>query len=268
MTGPRIFSFGGGVQSTAALVLAARGELDFPTFAYANVGDDHEPETLDYVREVAVPFAASHEIELVEVTRGGMNPTILAKLDRSHRTIGIPMRMDRTGAPGRRGCTFDYKITPLVRLARERGATREAPAIVGLGITVDEIQRVRSAVDPKTPIQRREYPLVELGLTRQDCLNVISSSGLPTPPKSACYFCPFHSLSQWRELRLKSRPQFDAAADLERRMQERRAALGLDPVWLTDLGARHRIRLDELVDHDQLTLDENVDNCDEGLCFT
>ena len=28
----RFFSYGGGVQSTAALVLAARGEIDFPTF--------------------------------------------------------------------------------------------------------------------------------------------------------------------------------------------------------------------------------------------
>lgn len=61
----RFFSYGGGVQSTAALVLAARGEIDFPTFVMANVGDDSEhPDTLAYVRDVAMPYAEAHGIEL------------------------------------------------------------------------------------------------------------------------------------------------------------------------------------------------------------
>lgn len=38
----RVFSFGGGVQSTAALVLAAQGEIDFTAFIFANVGADSE----------------------------------------------------------------------------------------------------------------------------------------------------------------------------------------------------------------------------------
>ena len=43
MTGTlRTFSFGGGWQTTAALVLAARAELDFRTFLFANVGEDSE----------------------------------------------------------------------------------------------------------------------------------------------------------------------------------------------------------------------------------
>lgn len=36
----RVFSYGGGVQSTAALVLAAQGKIDYPTFLFCNVGDD------------------------------------------------------------------------------------------------------------------------------------------------------------------------------------------------------------------------------------
>jgi hypothetical protein len=38
----RFFSYGGGVQSTAALVLAAQGKIDYPVFLFANVGDDSE----------------------------------------------------------------------------------------------------------------------------------------------------------------------------------------------------------------------------------
>jgi hypothetical protein len=38
----RAISYGGGVQSTALLVLAARREIDFPLAIFANVGDDSE----------------------------------------------------------------------------------------------------------------------------------------------------------------------------------------------------------------------------------
>lgn len=34
----RLISLGGGVQSTALVVLAARGEIDFPIAIFANVG--------------------------------------------------------------------------------------------------------------------------------------------------------------------------------------------------------------------------------------
>ena len=47
----RVISYGGGVQSPALLVMAARGELGKVDAAlFCNVGDDSEhPETLEYV---------------------------------------------------------------------------------------------------------------------------------------------------------------------------------------------------------------------------
>ena len=38
----RAVSYGGGVQSTALLVLAAERKIDFPLFVFANVGDRAE----------------------------------------------------------------------------------------------------------------------------------------------------------------------------------------------------------------------------------
>lgn len=38
----RSVSYGGGVQSTALLVLAAQRRIDYPLFLFANVGDDSE----------------------------------------------------------------------------------------------------------------------------------------------------------------------------------------------------------------------------------
>jgi hypothetical protein len=57
----RIFSYGGGVQSNAVLVLQATGQLPEPYdyFVFANVGNDSEnPDTLHYLEAVAKPYAA------------------------------------------------------------------------------------------------------------------------------------------------------------------------------------------------------------------
>src|SRR5215472_3739301 len=105
----KVFSFGGGVQSMAALVLAARGVIDYNLFLFANTGDDSEnPDTLSYVREVALPFAAQHGLHLIELRRPGA--TLYQQITRPGNTYaGIPMRLSN-GKPGRRACTADFKV--------------------------------------------------------------------------------------------------------------------------------------------------------------
>jgi 3'-phosphoadenosine 5'-phosphosulfate sulfotransferase (PAPS reductase)/FAD synthetase len=181
----RAFSYGGGVQSTAALVLAAQGRIDFPLFLFANVGEDSEnPATLRYVAECAKPYAAAHGIELVEVRkqrRMGEADTIVSWLDRTPRSIGIPMRM-ANGAPGNRSCTEQFKINPIRKELRRRGATRSLPAVLGMGISTDEWSRMRT--DKPGSVTRVAYPLIDLGLSRADCVSVIEGAGLPVPPKA------------------------------------------------------------------------------------
>ena len=64
----RVFSFGGGVQSTAALVLAAQGKIDYKTFLFADTGDEH-PDTYDYLNNVHIPYAESHGLEVLTLKR-------------------------------------------------------------------------------------------------------------------------------------------------------------------------------------------------------
>ena len=45
-----------------------------------------------------------------------------------------------------------------------------------------------------------EYPLIEAKMRREDCVKLIEDEGLPVPPKSGCYFCPFNSDRRWAEL--------------------------------------------------------------------
>src|SRR2546421_7635546 len=123
----KVFSYGGGVQSTAALVLAATGRIDYRTFLFCNVGEDSEhPDTLRYVRAVAMPYATQKGIELEELhaTRFGQPETLYARLMRPDRSVGIPVRMSN-GAPGNRACTKDFKIMVVARWLRQHGATKD-----------------------------------------------------------------------------------------------------------------------------------------------
>lgn len=267
----RTVSYGGGVQSTALLVLAANGVIDYTTFLFANVGHDSEhPATLGYVNEIAAPYAADHGIDLIELhrrwqrgERRGQIETLRGRLMRENsRSLPIPVRMSN-GAPGTRSCTADFKIAVIGRWLRDHGATVDQPATVALGISVDEIERAHPGIDPRARYQHRVYPLLDLGLHRRDCRRIITDAGLPVPPKSACYFCPYHDAETWRRLKRDTPELFNDACHVETTLNQRRAALGKDPVYLT----RHGRPLTTVFTHDQLVLD-GLDGCDSGWCMT
>lgn len=229
----RAFSFGGGVQSMAALVLAAQGRIPYRKFLFSNVGDDSEyPATMRYLREIATPYAEAHGLEIVELVkrrRDGSTETLWEKLHRTERSLDIPVRMSN-GAPGNRACTADYKIKVIAKEMRRLGATKAAPGQVGIGISLDEWQRMKpSAIEHIT----NDYPLVEMRIDREGCKRIIREAGLPVPPKSSCFFCPFHTIKAWQELYDKEPELFAKSVQLERTLNERRAAIGKDPVWLT-----------------------------------
>jgi hypothetical protein len=175
--------------------------------------------------------------------------------------------MSGSGAPGRRSCTYDFKVAVVDKELKRRGA-QETGAIVGIGISLDEVERVKPNMDPKTVAWKENtFPLimdVPKPLTRQDCINIILKEGLPLPPKSACVFCPYHTLRTWQEMRIHEPEQFWYCVALERFLNERRKVLGLDPVWFCS-----KLKpLDEATtDYVQESLFEPQEMCDSGYCF-
>jgi hypothetical protein len=146
-----------------------------------------------------------------------------------------------------------------------RGATETDKATVMVGISTDEFYRASNR-RPK-PYEIMSYPLLDLGLSRLDCMNVIKAAGLPVPPKSACWFCPFHTVKQWRTLRADHPDRFEAAARLEDHLNAERAAKGKDEVFLSHTNTRLRRAIPELV---PLPFDEDPvgGECDSGWCMT
>ncbi|GGZ42513.1 phosphoadenosine phosphosulfate reductase [Streptomyces rubiginosohelvolus] len=263
-------SYGGGVQSTALLVLAAQGRVDFRTFLMANVGDDSEhPGTLRYLEEYAKPFAADHGIELAVLdrvmVRSGETRTLYGQLTKEgSRSIPIPVRMSN-GAPGTRQCTAEFKIKVVGRELKRWGATKQHPATVGVGISLDEIHRAnKRRCEPHEEIV---YPLLDLGLRRIDCVRIIREAGLPVPPKSSCWFCPFQRPETWHDMRRNEPDLFEKSCQLEELLNERRDTLGKDHVYLTRFGRPLRQAIPDGVD--VLPGFEDTDGlCDSGWCMT
>ncbi|MEV4317108.1 phosphoadenosine phosphosulfate reductase [Actinocrispum sp. NPDC049592] len=299
MTGLQILSYGGGVQSTALLALAATGQIPLDAALFANVGDDSEhPATLRYLRDIAIPWAAAHGTavhELHRTRRDGTRETLWGRLmKQGSRSLPIPVRMSN-GAPGTRSCTADFKIRVIGTWLKQHGATAQSKATVNIGISLDEIERANNRrVEPHEHIA---YPLLDLGLRRVDCARIITAQPLPTdladrlrevvdqhhptvqtqlrrsnftrlpvPPKSSCFFCPFHRLSVWMTQRAEEPDLFNKACQLEDTLIARRAELGKDPIYLTRFGTPLRHLIDPGVQ--LLPLEDTDEGCDSGWCMT
>ena len=82
----------------------------------------------------------------------------------------------------------------------------------------DEGHRTARFTKPKNDQNEYEYPLVDRGMTRQDCLDLIAEHGM-TIPKSSCVFCPFMSEPEIREVR-KNPEDWATIKLVERRFSE------------------------------------------------
>lgn len=256
-------SFGGGVQSTALLALAAQGAIDYRTFLFANVGTDSEhPATVAYYRDHHRPYAEAHGLELHEVKRDG--PTLLATIADALPQVPIPMYLSPAGQPANRTCTTQFKIAPVYAWQRARGASKKTPARCALGISTDEIGRMRTTSTYAG--QTLDYPLIDLGLSREDCHRIIADAGLPPAPRSACWFCPFHRLGNWADRRQQDPALFGKAVALEATINEARTGAGLNPAYLSRRGLQP---LDDAIpDQPHLFDPDEYPGCDEGSCWT
>jgi hypothetical protein len=262
-----VFSCGGGVQSTACLVLAAQGVIPYRTFVFANVGDKAEdPRTIAYVTDVLKPYAARHGIEWVDVRKAETTECadLFDELHRPTKGIRIPVHLAGSG-PINRDCTSNWKIRPIARWIKVN-----APGcVLGKGISTDEPHRATPSRE--SDCYSSAYPLIELGISRGDCLRLVADAGLPQPPKSSCWFCPYKTTDQWVTMRRERPELFAKAAELEDHLNTKRSEAGKDPCYLSGVGARRKRRLAEAIP-DQLGLfpewiDEQ-DGCESGYCMT
>lgn len=218
----RVLSLGAGVQSTTLALMAAHGDVtpmpDCAIFAdtgwepaavYAHLAWLRSPNVLPF--PVHIVSAGDIRADLLRAGRGERWTSIPA-FTRTIRGVRIETGMIR------RQCTKDYKIRPIRRKVRDlAGLTRkrspaEPVAEQWIGISFDEVIRMKPSFEAW---QVNRWPLIEQGMTRQDCLHWLDRHDYPRPPKSACVGCPFHSDAEWRRLRDTDMAAWEQAIEVD-----------------------------------------------------
>jgi len=76
------------------------------------------------------------------------------------------------------------------------------------------------------------FPLVEWGMGREECLQTICKAGLPSPGKSACFFCPSSKPHEVRKLAVTHPDLMERALAMEANAQENLTSVkGLGRNW-------------------------------------
>jgi hypothetical protein len=89
--------------------------------------------------------------------------------------------------------------------------------VMWIGISIDEADRMKES---KEPWIKTRWPLIELQMDKDDCVSWMLSHGYPSPPRSACTFCPFHSDDEWIKLRDESPDEFKEVIKYESELQD------------------------------------------------
>ena len=315
----RVLSLGGGTQSCALALMSAAGDL--PRLDHVVFADTQGelPETyayLDYLRSVLDGAG----IPLHVVTAGNLYDDLIHRDGPSDKNPTPPMHvLNPDGTKGRIShyrCSYDYKRRIVERkvkqLCGKRGQWKQSNVEQWIGFSLDEQHRCKQAdgcrcghkrisrikgefvqihnADGCTrcpcakfdPWQTNAWPLIDSRMVREDTIRWFRANGHPTPPRSACWFCPNSGNARWQALRTSHPDLFDAAVRLDaavrggggfnaRGNQPFAGKLflhgSLVPLGEADLRTDAQVRADngelQLFDADALAAD-----CEAGVCFT
>lgn len=204
---------GAGLQSSTLTYLAVGQYADLPRPDAVIFADtEREPEWVYRTVNRLCSFCDYHGVPFHVVGVGDLGQDALDVVaGRRKRFSTIPFfvpKQRKNGTMGysrlMRNCTRDYKIRPIERKVRALlgypGRKRIPEGVLAhawLGITTDEASRMKPS---RTRWVKTVYPLIDLGMSSDDCVAFLEKHGFPVPKKSSCYFCPFHSSRYWRDL--------------------------------------------------------------------
>ena len=237
---PTVVSYGGGIQSTALVVLAMRERWAIDEIVHVDLVDAESPRTREYVDYFRRWLRDGYGRDITVVERN-MYRDMLARPE----FTPVPWHGRRKKFMLSRQCTRQYKVAPLQRYLYDRYPAGRIGLM--LGISVDEYHRMR---DSSAARIEHVYPLVDARLTRWQCRDIIERAGLAVPWKSSCWFCPYRSIrSQWALVQ-----RYPDLAGMARVLEDR-------------INAERRFRgKDEIVVLRTDGVEEQVDFCEAGFC--
>lgn len=209
-----VWSFGGGVQSYGILALIQLGELPKPELVVMADTGRERSAVWDYLEEIGRPMFERLGLPFVVVGHEWATVDLCG----SNNDLLIPAYSQSSKLPT--FCSNEWKRRPFMRYLRSVGYGPERPVNVWLGMSLDEVDRVK-----KSDVEwaANYYPLLFGGSRRYyraDCIAAIQRVGWPVPPKSACWMCPNRDVSTWREMAADGSGDIGRAIQLEQEIRQ------------------------------------------------
>jgi hypothetical protein len=211
-----VMNYGGGVNTIAALVLLKRHGVRPEAIVMADPGSERRG-TIEYRDTVAAEWLRSVGFPpvtvITRIEEGKRNPRawrLETLYDECFRIKSLP-----SIAFGLKKCSAKYKGDPQrwwsthqAWILDEWLSGRRVAKVIGYD--ADELRRVKHEFPNAWEAKRFVpfHPLVDAGLTRDDCVDLIRSEGLAVPPGSACQGCPANTFEEWKALRVDEPDEF------------------------------------------------------------
>lgn len=256
----QIWNSGGGTQSTAIAALIVQGKLPKPDIAVIADTEYERSSTWDYLDNVVGPALQSVGVELVRVVKSDYS-----KLDllggKAGDTLLIPAFTDKGNDIGKLKtfCSAEWKRDVVRRYCTAVHGVKAATNWIGY--STDEMGRAYKA---KHAVKNQgkwqvSFPLIDLGMSRDNCVALVEAMGWPTPPRSSCWMCPNHHMNEWREIK-KDKRDWEKVVMFDRELRR------IDPhAWLTDQPVP--IEQVDFSDSQEVLFGREDGACDSGMCF-
>ena len=209
-----IVAFGGGVDSTAMILGLIENKRPIDLILFADTGAER-PETYAHIENFS-NWLATHGHPTITIVKRVRRDGSLENLEQEcHRRVNLP-----SIAYGFKSCSQKHKIAPQDKYLNHWAPAKEVwktgqKCVKYVGYDANESHRDDNAAKRDDPKYTYEYPLIEWGWDRQDCLGVMERYGFKNIGKSACFFCPSSKKAEVIELYNKHPDLFNRAVAIE-----------------------------------------------------
>lgn len=203
-----IVKYGGGVNSTAMLILMLKKDIPIDVILFCDTGGE-KPQTYEFLPIFDQWLRRKY----------GKGITII------RRDPGLyDLCLEKGILPSRRlrWCTFKYKIDTTNEYIRRLGLPWIDMYIGFDGGEEGRVERVAGLDQFRSKenyeiFVKMHYPLNLCDISREKCMRIIDKEGLPVPVKSGCFFCPFRGAEDFISMKRDEPELFQKCVELEKR---------------------------------------------------
>lgn len=195
-----VIQCGQGAPSLFLIILAGQGKIEADIVIWADTGSENDLVLNDgshvtgseYFELVTKPLAEDYGLQAYAVKRE--EPLHETQKLNGSISLDIPV-FGSKGGKLKQSCTSKVKVSPSDLFLKSLGMNPRFDFVTKLfGITMEEKHRVKRS--PKR-WQRFKYPLVDLGIYRQQCEEELDNRNIPYLLSTQCDCCPHQDAVRW-----------------------------------------------------------------------